>query len=77
MRAGMPMVPIPRVTYAARGAAAVQPVYVGREEPGRVDRLVQNFDSNLSAMSVSRKHEIIALPGRHWKYVRDCARAAR
>ena len=77
MRAGIPMVPMPRVTYAAAPPDAVQTVDEGREEARRVDGLIQNLDRDLSAMCVARKHEIIALPRGHRKHVRDCARAAR
>ena len=63
------MVPIPRGDIRRGVSLAIEAVDVGSKEPGRVDGSVQNLDRDLSAMSVSRKQQIIPLPGRHGKDV--------
>src|ERR1019366_1188807 len=46
---------------------AIEAVNVGREEPGGVDGSIQNLHRDLPAMSVSRKQQIIPLPGGYGK----------
>ena len=44
---------------------AIEAVNVGSKEARRVDGLIQDLDCDLSAMCMSRKQQIIPLPGRH------------
>jgi len=48
---------------------AIETINVGCKESGGVDGLIQNLDSDLSAVCVSRKQQIIPLPGRYRKDV--------
>ena len=70
MRAGSPIVPTPRVTYAAAAPDMVDAVHVRSEKTRGIDGLLQNLDRDLSPMRMARKQQIIALPGRHWEDVR-------
>src|SRR4030095_12772141 len=53
-----------------RVSLAIEPIHVGCKEAGGVDGLIQNLDSDLSAVCMSRKQQIIPLPGRYRKHVR-------
>src|ERR1035441_986486 len=47
----------------------IEAVDIRRKEPRRVDGSIQNLDRDLPAMRMSRKQQIITLPGRRGKHV--------
>src|SRR5262245_21973422 len=60
----------PARDISGRSPRSVQAVNERREETCRVDRLFQNFDCDLSSMSVPCKEQIITFSRSYGKYIR-------